>query len=53
MYHRRREGEQEDLNMLAYLQNSDSYTFLEKVHGLLKTGPSNTNVCDLQIYVVK
>lgn len=36
----------------AYLRRNDSYTFFEKIGGLLKTGPTNTNVCDLQIILV-
>jgi len=36
-----------------YLRNNDSYTFFEKAGFLLKTGPTNTNVCDLQIIIVK
>ncbi len=37
----------------AYLANNDSYTFFEKVGGLLKTGPTNTNVCDIQVLLVR
>jgi len=36
----------------AYLQNNDSYHFYETVDALLKTGPTGTNVCDLQIMLV-
>jgi glycerate 2-kinase len=36
----------------AYLKNNDSYTFFEKTGFLFKTGPTNTNVCDLQIALV-
>lgn len=35
-----------------YLARNDSYTFFEKAGGLLKTGPTNTNVCDIQILIV-
>jgi len=35
-----------------YLKKSDSYTFFEKAGSLFKTGPTNTNVCDLQILIV-
>jgi glycerate 2-kinase len=31
------------------LENNDAYHFLESVGGLYKTGPTNTNVCDIQI----
>jgi len=37
------------LNLAGYLQENDSYHFFEKCDGLLKTGPTNTNVCDLHI----
>lgn len=40
------------LNIGEYLQNNDSYTFYEKTGALLKTGPTNTNVCDIQIVLV-
>jgi glycerate 2-kinase len=40
------------LNIDQYLQNNDSYTFYEKTGSLLKTGPTNTNVCDIQIMIV-
>ncbi len=35
-----------------YLKNNDSYTFFERAGLLFKTGPTNTNVCDLQILIV-
>ena len=34
------------------LARNDAYTFFESVDGLLKTGPTNTNVCDLRVSVV-
>ena len=40
------------LSVGAFLENNDSYTFFEKVGGLLKTGPTMTNVCDLQMMIV-
>ena len=36
----------------VYLKNNDSYTFFDKTGHLLRTGPTNTNVCDLQIALV-
>lgn len=36
----------------AYLNNNDSYHFYQKIDGLLKTGPTNTNVCDLHLSLV-
>jgi glycerate 2-kinase len=41
------------VNIDDYLKNNDSYHFFERVGGLLKTGPTNTNVCDVQILLIK
>lgn len=35
-----------------YLAINDSYTYFEQVGGLLKTGPTHTNVMDLQVALV-
>jgi len=35
-----------------YLERNDSYHFFERLDALLKTGPTNTNVCDYQICLV-
>lgn len=40
------------INPVDYLRNNDSYHFFEKTGGLIKTGPTNTNVCDVQILIV-
>lgn len=40
------------LDLGAYLNDNDSYHFYEKINGLLKTGPTNTNVCDLHLSLV-
>ena len=40
------------LNMDEYLAINDSYTFFNLTGGLLKTGPTHTNVMDLQIGLV-
>ncbi|MBN2654664.1 MAG: glycerate kinase [Nitrospirae bacterium] len=37
----------------AYLDNNDSYNFFKKTGGLLITGPTGTNLMDIQIIVVK
>lgn len=42
-----------DLDPEAFLDDNDSYHFFEKVDGLFKTGPTETNVCDLQILLIK
>jgi len=40
------------LDMERYLGNNDSYHFLKKVDGLLISGPTNTNVGDLQMVLI-
>ena len=40
------------LNAPAFLQDNDSYHFFEKAGGLLKTGPTKTNVMDVRIVLV-
>jgi hydroxypyruvate reductase len=42
-----------DLDPSRFLAENDSYTFFEKVGGLFKTGPTGTNVCDIQILIVQ
>ena len=41
------------LNVGAYLADNDSTTFFEKVGGLLVTGPTGTNVADVQLYLTR
>jgi hydroxypyruvate reductase len=41
------------LNPAHYLAENDSYTFFDKAGALFKTGPTGTNVCDIQILIVK
>ncbi|MEW6586520.1 MAG: MOFRL family protein, partial [Nitrospirota bacterium] len=36
-----------------YLENNDSYTFFKKIDELLVTGPTGTNVMDIQIVVIE
>jgi glycerate 2-kinase len=40
------------LSPAAALADNDSYTFFAAAGGLVKTGPTNTNVCDVQILIV-
>ena len=42
----------QQMSIPGYLARNDSYHFYEAVGGLLKTGPTNTNVCDLQICLI-
>ena len=41
------------LDPLAYLKNTDTHTFFERTGFLHRTGPTNTNVCDIQIVIVR
>ncbi len=41
-----------DLSIGGSLEDNDSYHFFESIGYLFKTGPTNTNVCDLQICLV-
>lgn len=34
------------------LRRNDAYTFFDARHGLIKTGPTHTNVCDVRVVVV-
>jgi len=34
-----------------YLQRNDAYSFFDAANGLFKTGPTQTNVCDLRVVV--
>ena len=36
-----------------YLENNDSYNFFNNTEGLLKTGPTGTNVMDVQIMIIE
>jgi hydroxypyruvate reductase len=40
------------LDPQAFLADNDSYSFFSSAGGLLKTGPTNTNVCDVQVLLV-
>ena len=42
-------GRQAGLDPWDYLARSDSYHYFQQLDGLLRPGPTNTNVCDLQI----
>lgn len=41
-----------NMNVEDYLKNNDSYNFFDQIGWLFKTGPTNTNVCDIQILLV-
>ncbi|MFH2132850.1 MAG: glycerate kinase [bacterium] len=40
------------LTLEDHLTNNDAYPFFDAIGGLLKTGPTNTNVCDIQVILV-
>ena len=40
------------LDLADHLRRNDAYTFFEKTGGLLITGPTGTNVCDVRVVVV-
>ncbi|HUW71414.1 MAG TPA: glycerate kinase [bacterium] len=39
------------LNPDSALRDNDSYTFFAEAGGLVMTGPTNTNVCDIQVLI--
>ncbi len=41
------------LSINAYLKENDSYHFFTKTGYLLKTGPTNTNVCDIHLFLIR
>lgn len=45
-------AEQLQLDPWDYLRRNDAYTFFKKVGGLIQTGPTHTNVCDVRVVVV-
>ncbi len=40
------------LNWSECLANNDSYHFFDSINELLRTGPTNTNVCDIQVALI-
>lgn len=47
-----RAARQRGLRPDDYLARNDAYHFFEPLDGLIKTGPTHTNVCDLRVVVV-
>lgn len=43
----------EHLDPADYLARNDAYHFFEAAGGLLKTGPTHTNVCDVRVMIVR
>lgn len=46
------DSEVKKLNYKDYLSNNDSYNFFNQTNGLIKTGPTLTNVGDVQITII-
>jgi hydroxypyruvate reductase len=46
------QARQLNLDPADYLARNDSYRWFEQVGSLLKTGPTNTNVCDVRVVLV-
>lgn len=47
-----REAKASGIDPAAYLENNDSYNFFKKTGGLLTTGPTGTNVMDVQLLII-
>jgi glycerate 2-kinase len=47
-----REAKQKGLTTKPFLASNNSYAFFEQTGGLLKTGPTHTNVMDVQVILV-
>jgi len=47
-----RQAEAQGLSPFPALAANDSYTFFDSLGALLKTGPTNTNVCDIHVLLV-
>jgi len=47
------EGRSRGLDASQYLRNNDSYHFFQEIGQLLETGPTNTNVMDVRIILVR
>lgn len=43
---------EKDISIDEYLANHDAYHFFEKTGGLIQTGPTQTNVMDIQLMIV-
>ncbi len=41
----------QNLNADDYMRRNDAYRFFDKVDGLMRTGPTQTNVCDVRVVV--
>ena len=46
-------GKSKGMDASSYLENNDSYHFFQEIDELLITGPTNTNVMDVRIILVR
>ncbi|MDA8103952.1 MAG: glycerate kinase [Nitrospiraceae bacterium] len=46
-------GEEKGVSAAEYLANNDSYNYFKEAGGLLITGPTGTNVMDVQVIAIK
>jgi glycerate 2-kinase len=46
-------AEQQGMQPMEYLRNNDAYHFFETLGDLIKTGPTNTNVMDVRLVLVR
>jgi len=46
-------GKSKGMDASQFLRNNDSYHFFQEIDGLLITGPTNTNVMDVRIILVR
>ncbi len=46
-------GEEQGVEASEFLANNDSYNYFKQTHDLLVTGPTNTNVMDLRVILVR
>jgi hydroxypyruvate reductase len=46
-------GKKAGLSIQDYMAANDSYNYFDKIGFLCKTGPTNTNVCDVQVTIIK
>ncbi len=51
--HTLKRARKEGLSANEYLENNDAYHFFEKTEDLLMTGPTNTNVMDVRLLLVR
>ncbi len=48
-----RESQRLGIQRQPYLNGADAYRYFERTGGLLRTGPTGTNVCDLRVALVR